>query len=158
MKDIAIIRLQKSPDVVGADGALHQNRYTSMPQMGISPKIVTGVHKLAQFVTKLLLTTQGSDIYDPDYGSGLLYLLRQAQSPSDLAALRGSIATHVSDVRTQVIASQVNLALPSDERLQDLKLLSVDFDQVNMKFAIEVALVSEAGNSRTLNIQNLIAE
>jgi len=156
MKDIAIIRLQKAPDMVGTDGYLHQNRYTALPQMGISPKIVTGVHKLAQFVTKLLLTTQGSDLYDPQYGSGLLYLLRQAQSPSDLADIQGLIATHISDVRSQVIASQVNLSLPSDERLQDLKLLSVNFDQANIKFDIEVSLVSEAGAARTLNIQNLL--
>lgn len=158
MKDIAIIRLQKAPDVLGSDGVIHKNRYTSLPQMGISPRIVTGVHKLAQFVTKLLLTTQGSDLFDPEYGSGLLYLLRRAQSPADLADMRGMIATHISDVRSQVIASQVNLPLPSDERLLDLKLLSVDFDQVNVKFGIEVALTSEAGSSRTLNIKNLIVE
>lgn len=156
MKDIAIIQLKKQPDLVGTDGQIHKNRYLSIIQMGIAPKTVSGVHKLAQFITKLLLTTKGSDLFDPTYGSSLLFLLKQSQSQEALADLRAGIATHLRDVRRQAIASQTNLALPSDERLQDLQLLSVDFDPVNVKFDIEVKLISEAGDARTLNIENLI--
>lgn len=157
MKDLAIVQLKKQPDLVGTDGQLHKNRYLSLIQMGIAPKVVSGVHKLAQFITKLLLTTQGSDLFDPTYGSSLLFLLKKSQSQEALADLRASIATHMRDVRRQVIASQTNLSLPSDERLQDLQLISVDYDPVNVKFNIEVKLSSEAGDGRTLNLENLIA-
>lgn len=157
MKDIAIIQLKKQPDLVGTDGTIHKNRYLSLVQMGVAPRTVSGVHKLAQFVTKMLLTTQGTDLFDPTYGSSLLFLLKQSQSQEALADIRASIATHIRDVRRQVIASQVNLSLPSDERLQDLQLVSIDFDQSTLRFEIEVKLTSEAGDARRLNIDNLVA-
>lgn len=158
MKDIAIIQLQKQPDAVGEDGFIHKNRYLSLAQMGLAPRAVTGVHKLAQFVTKLLLTTQGSDLFDPDYGSGLLYLLKDSRTLQEMTDLKADIANHIRDVRRQVIVSQTNLSLPSSERLRDLQLISVDFDEVNLRFRIEVRLTSEAGESRSLSLSEVVAE
>lgn len=157
MKDIAIIQLQKLPDLVGSDGLIHQNRYKSLPQMGLAPRAVTGIHKLAQFVTKLLFTTQGSDSFDPDYGSGLLFLLRDSRSLEEMGDLKAQVATHIRDVRRQVIASQTNLNLPASERLQDLQLISVEFDNATLAIVISVKLASEAGESRTLNLTEVLS-
>lgn len=158
MKDIAIIQLQKLPDALGQDGVIHKNRFKCLPQMGLAPKAVTGIHKLAQFITKILLTTQGSDLFDPDYGSGLLYLLKDSRTLEEINDLKAQVATHITDVRRQVIVSQTNLNLPGSERLQDLSLVSVDFDDTTLSLLISVKLVSEAGENRIVDFTQVLAE
>ena len=158
-KDICIVQLRKQPDYVDPEtGVLRQNRYLSLRQMGISSKVVTGIHKLAQHVTKMLLTTQGSDLYDPDYGSGLLYILRDSKSLAELRDIKGKVAVHMLDIRQQVIRSQTNLSLPADERLRDLTLLRVDFAETQMKFEIDLRLLSEAGEARTIRLEEVVEE
>jgi phage baseplate assembly protein W len=154
-KDISIMQLQRVAPLV-RDGTLRQNRFLVLRQMGKAPKIVTGIHKLAQFVTKILFTTQGSDSFDPNYGSGLLFLLRDPKSLAELAEIRNQIGTHVRDVKRQVIRGQVNASLPSDERLRDLVLLRFDFIEEELKFEIDIQLISEAGEARVLNLDDLV--
>ena len=156
MKDISFLQLQKVADRVTESGALQKNRYLSLRQMGVSPKAVTGIHKLAQFVTKLLMTTQGSDQFDPNYGSGLLFMLKDAKTLHELNAIRGDIASHVLDLRRQIIMSQSGISLPADERLRDLQLVAAVFDEGDLKYSIELRLVSEAGEDRQLRLSDLV--
>jgi hypothetical protein len=159
-KDIGIIQLRKTTDLIVGDTVptIRQNRFLTLRQMGVSSRVVTGIHKLAQFITKLLLTTQGSDKYDINYGSSLNYLLRSSRSLSELRDIQGQVAVHMRDVRTQVIRSQAGLNLPRDERLRDLTLLRAVFLEDELKFEIDLRVVSEAGNERVLNLEQVLEE
>lgn len=159
-KDIAIIQLRKTTDLVVGDvvPTVRQNRYEVLRQMGLSSRVVTGIHKLAQFISKLLLTTQGSDKYDPDYGSSLNYLLRDPRSLAELRDIQGKIGVHMRDVKRQVIASQAGLNLPREERLRDLVLVRADFLEDELKFEIDLRVVSEAGEARVLNLSEVLEE
>jgi len=154
-KDLSITQLQRVAPIV-RDGSLRQDRFIVLRQMGQSPKAVTGVHKLAQFVTKLLLTTQGSDSFDPNYGSSLLFQLRTPKGLTELADIQSNINIHIRDVKRQIIRSQVNSRLPSDERLRDLRIQRFLFNESSLKMEIDLALVSEAGTSRVLNLSDLV--
>ena len=159
-KDLAIMQLKREPDRIRGDAApvTIQNRFLVLRQMGASSRTVTGIHKLAQFVSKLLLTTKGSDLFDPDYGASLLTLLRDPRSLTELEDIKSMVAVHMRDVRRQVIASQTNLSLPADERLKDLQLIRVDFNENELKFEIDLRLISEAGDARELRLGDLVVE
>jgi phage baseplate assembly protein W len=154
-KDIAIMKLQRVAPIV-REGSLRQDRFLVLREMGKSSKIITGIHKLAQFVTKILLTTQGSDTFDPNYGSSLLFQLRTPKSRSELADIQASVNVHIRDVKRQVIRSQANARLPSDERLRDLKIQRFLFSDNELKLEIDLQLTSEAGASRVLNLGPLV--
>ncbi len=154
-KDIAIMKLKRVAPIV-RDGSLRQDRFLVLREMGKSSKILTGIHKLAQFVTKILLTTQGSDTFDPEYGSGLLFQLKTPKSRSELADIQANVNIHMRDVKRQVILSQTGVRLPSDERLRDLQIKRFLFDESQVKLEIDVELTSEAGNTRVLNLKELV--
>lgn len=157
MKDLAIAQLTKQPDLVNPDtGEVRKNRYLVLRQMGLSPKIVTGIHNLAQYITKLLLTTQGTDQYDLNYGSGLLKILRDPQSLSDLQDIKAQMAMHIRDIKRQVIQTQTTQGLPPDERLRELVLTRSDFLEDQLKFEVDIQVVSEAGNARTLQLDSVV--
>lgn len=156
MKDIGIAQLKAAPNLQVGE-TIRTNRYEVLRQMGNSSKVITGIHKLAQFVTKILLTTQGSDKYDLTYGSSLLFLLRDSKSLSELEDLKGQIALHMKDVRRQVIIAQTNANLPADERLRDLQLTRAEFLTDQLKFEIDLKLISEAGTERVLNLADVLA-
>src|SRR3990172_8360498 len=99
-KDLGIMQLRKQPDLVDPDtGIIRKNRFLVLRQMGPSPKVVTGIHNLAQYISKLLLTTQGTDLFDPNYGSSLLHLLRDPKSLAELQDIKGQVAIHMRDVK-----------------------------------------------------------
>ena len=110
----------------------------------------------AQFVSKILLTTQGSDAFDPEYGSGLLFQLKTPKSRSELGDIQANVNIHMRDVKRQVILSQTGAQLPSDERLRDLQIKRFLFDESQLKMEIDVELTSEAGNTRVLNLKELV--
>jgi hypothetical protein len=156
-KDLAIVQLQKQPDRVDPDtGIIQKNRYLSLRQMGLSPKSVTGIHNLAQYITKLLLTTQGTDLFDPNYGSSILRILRDPQSMADLQDIKAQMAMHVRDVKRQVIQSQTTLGLPPDERLKDLLVVRSEFFENELKFEVDIKVVSEAGTARELKLDSVV--
>jgi len=156
-KDIAITRLVKRPNLEVA-GQLRFNRFQAIREMGQSSKIVEGIHNLAQYITKLLFTTKGTDKFDSQYGSSLNVFLRESRSLEELKDFQGKIAVHLRDVKRQVISAQTNENRPSSERLRDLKLTRVEFKENELKFEIDIEVTSEAGDSRTLNIENILAE
>jgi hypothetical protein len=159
MKDIAIMQLIKQPTVVDpTTGLLQTNNYQVLRQMGQTPKAVTGINKLAQFLTKLLMTTLGSDQFDPNYGSSLLFILKQGQSLEDIQDLQSQIATHIADVQKQIIAGQTNLQLPPDERLASLNLQGVTIDDETLEISISLSMVSEAGTSRVVNLDQVVTD
>jgi hypothetical protein len=159
MKDIGISQLTKQADLVDPDtGVIRQNRYLVLRQMGLSPKSVTGIHNLAQYITKLLLTTQGTDLFDPNYGSSLLRILRDPQSLADLKDIKSQMAMHIRDIKRQVIQSQTTQGLPPDERLRDLVAVRAVFLEDELKFEVDIRVVSEAGNDRVLKLDSVVAE
>ncbi len=151
VKDIAIVKLDPQPPQV-VNGAVRQNRFLVRREMGVSSKVVEGIHNLAQFISKLLLTTQGSDKFDPDYGSSVNAFLKDSRSLVELKDLQAQLAIKFRDIKKQIIAAQTNLELRPDERLRDLQLGRVVFNESALKLEIDIRVISEAGTQRVLNL------
>lgn len=106
-----------------------------------NPDQVEGSYSLGQLITKCLLTNPGDDAFDPAYGAGLK------------RALQGIPGQHV-DEATQAITAVVEKvkadlastrsSSDAEERLSDLRLISVAYDIDSTAWLIELLVVSDA--------------
>lgn len=106
-----------------------------------SPKSIRGVLKLAQRVTKLLMTTPGSDIFHPSDGGGILSILGQAVHQTSASGVSAQVMVGIDRVSKRLIEDQAARRLPGDERLAQIHILELRFDQssgtLNVRLGVE---------------------
>ena len=158
VKDIAIMRLSPLPPRQVAEGRVVRNRFLVNPTMGISPRPVEGIHNLAQYVSKYLLTKQGTDKFDPAYGTGFTRLLEKPITMAGMEEVRANVAILIRDLKKRIIQDQANLSLAASERLQELGLKRVEHNEDQNKLEIDLNLISEAGEERVLNLEPILLE
>lgn len=96
-------------------------------EFGSTPKFMSGIGKcVAQFV-KVLLTTPGTDSFDPTLGAGLPKFVGQnVTSPSGLmAAVTMRVVTAVNDIRAR---NSSLTHIPNDEKLASVDIISLNMD------------------------------
>lgn len=137
---------------------------TSMFSFGLGKHIKTlkGPDKLiAQFV-KALMTTPGSDVFDPGFGGGLQKIPGSITRPQHLALAQ--IALILTRVAEQIAASQQNIRnLPLNERMRNVDVLRLNYTKGDPTSIEVVVAVRTADNTSTpanllLGAQNLIQE
>ena len=109
-----------------------------------SPTTITGVQKLAQMVEKLLLTTPGTDLRNPDVGGGLLALIGTNVDPANTQSVFAQIQQGIGQVVTEIQKNQEGANIPLDEQLESLDLISVDFEN-NDDLNVRILITSKAG-------------
>ncbi len=106
-----------------------------------NPDAVEGSYGLAQLITKCLLTNPGDDAFDPAYGAGIK------------RALQGIPGQNVDDATQAITAviEKVKLDLATtrsssdpEERLSDLRLISVSYDLNATAWLISILVVTDA--------------
>ena len=122
-------------------------------RMSRGNRLVSGMPKMTQTFTKLLLTSPGSDIYDREAGGGLLQVLRTAGGRNDRALYASAFATAVSRTQEQLIRAQsLNQSLPLNEKLLAAQLLSINYDSDTLTVAGRIRLTSMAGQEGLANL------
>jgi phage baseplate assembly protein W len=161
MKDIGVIFLEEIIDdripgqISGFFIGRAPRRFKEIFTFSRKPRIFSGVHKLAQSISKVLLTAPGSDRYSPELGSGLLTSLNSPVGRNELEEARRDISISVSVLEDRLIAAQTGLTLPADEKLQSLDIVLIDFDFSDGGWDIRLRVVSEAGNSVSVNLDSV---
>lgn len=127
---------------------------------GRSPKTISGIEKLSQHVVKMLLTSPGSVARDPTVGGGILRLFTLPTDTDDhqLGALEQDLAIGISQVEDNILEGQESVPLPSDERLQDLRLDQLEFDVDSVTWTFRIRVISEAGSEFALDLSDLLKE
>lgn len=122
-------------------------------KLGDAPRRVSGLLRLMQSYTKLLLTTPGSDIFAKEMGGGLLARVSRGGTADDGRGLIEDVAIAVSITTRQMIALQSrDLRLAPDERLLSAKILSSVFHRADLSLLTRIDLVSHAGQSGTMGL------
>jgi len=122
-------------------------------RIGNKPGKATGVLKLSQKYLRVLMTTPGSDVFNPNLGGGLLNIIK-----SQFGIMDGSVALHnaviAADTATrQVIALQSqNSRLPLDERLLSATVTEAQFDKSTGSILLTVEIESQAGRLAVANL------
>lgn len=98
---------------------------TGRVTLKLSPKGVKGLTKLTQTVVLSLLNNPGKDILDPEAGAGIPEMIGMNMDPEDLSEILSEVTRRVRKCESEVITNQIGLDLDSDERLQELRIISV---------------------------------
>lgn len=115
-------------------------------------KTVQGIDKLVQQFTLTMLTTPGSDIFEPNSGGGARAIIGRSVNGSDSPAALLSLA--VNRTKQQILRSQAqNSRIPPSERLLSATLSSVEFDAQNTAIRGVVDLRSVAGESALVTVR-----
>jgi len=104
---------------------LQVDEITRRVTLKFSPKGVKGLTKLMQIVVLSLLNNPGKDILDPEVGAGIPEMIGMNIDPQDLTEILSEITRRVRKCESEVINNQIGLDLSSDERLQELRIISV---------------------------------
>lgn len=111
-----------------------------------TPQSVQGVLKLAQRIVKLLLTTPGTDIFHQSDGGGMLAILGKAVHQSGAAGVSAQVMLGLDRVSKRLIEDQAAKGLPPDERLAQLHVLELQFDQQSGTLNVRLGVESMAGS------------
>jgi hypothetical protein len=117
-------------------------------ELGRTPVTIQGIQKLVQQVTRVLLTSPGHDLFDPDLGGGFLSQVGRSISSSRTGAIMTDLAIGISRTQTQIIDSQtIDPAIPPSERLVSLSVIDALVDQKAAAIFVVLRVVSAAGES-----------
>lgn len=90
-------------------------------RLGASP--VSGVDRAAQKVIKVLLTSPGSDIFNPSLGVGLNDIIGKAFS--SFGELSSDVALAIRSAEAQIIDAESATGLPDVERLGSIRVSKI---------------------------------
>ena len=116
------------------------------------PFRIIRIHKMAQMVAKVILTTRGSDLFAPDIGTGVRSLISRFVSRTNLPTIKRDIALWIRDAERQLKEEQEKDAFPTDERVARLELVTAEFDFISLGWTIRVNVITEAGDEALLDI------
>jgi hypothetical protein len=124
---------------------------TGVASVGIPSVIrpVRGIKKLVQVVVLALLKNGGQDVLTPDEGSGVRSLIGQFNY-SDTSEIKIEVLRRIRKVEAEILANQEVVSLPADEKLRELKIMSVVSDPANGNTAVSLQVINEAGQSTTV--------
>lgn len=106
---------------------------------------VAGTAKLLQTVVKVLLTTPGSDIFNPELGGDLRSVIGTNFNDARTAELR--VRQSISDTESQLTTLHAGMpTLPASERLRSITVLSIEVSIDNSSLFARIAVTSQDGN------------
>jgi len=115
---------------------------------------VTGIQRLVQRYILMLLTSPGSDLFDPDIGGGLQDLIGVVASrPASDHEVTSSVARAVNKATEDLQSIQgTSSFLEPSERLVSADIIGTFFDPRTTVLAVQVQLNSAAGRSAVANL------
>ena len=112
-------------------------------------QVCTGVQKVSQTFTSMLLTRTGTLLADATYGTEFMSKAQAGmiRTDSDIKMVfDGSAELVRRKMRTEATAKN----LPTDERLAKVELTSFSLDKGASKLTLVAKLTTDAGDSRTI--------
>jgi len=94
-------------------------------QVGDTFSVESGINKAIAKYIKVLLTTPGTDTFDPTLGGGLLQI--PGTSMKAPYAFLTKVAMVLTMVAEDIRSREFNLNIPASEKLQSVDILHIDF-------------------------------
>jgi phage baseplate assembly protein W len=113
--------------------------------------LTTGIQKVAQTFTTILLTDTGTVYDQPDYGTDFVRSIQNGIAHTE-DGLKSSFSLAVAEVKRIMSTAALNNNLPEDEQLEDAELLDYELDKATGKIGITVGIVAVAGPGTTIYI------
>lgn len=112
------------------------------------PSKVTGILRLVQMFVKVLFTTPGSDIFNPNLGGNGLRPLGQNFGKQQTGSILSDFVVAVDNTTRQIVAMQGRQSqLPLEERLLSATVTASEFSIEEGALITTVEVTSQAGRS-----------
>jgi len=122
-------------------------------QISRVPGKVGGILRMVQLFTKLLFTTNGSDIFSPKLGGNALKNLGRSFSTSQSGGIVSDFVVAVDNTQRQIINIQGKQPqLANDEKLLRAKVTKAYFSLQQSALIASVELTSQAGSAALANV------
>jgi len=119
-----------------------------------TPQKAKGLQLLAQTYLLVLLTSPGSDAWNPSKGGGVQEIVGGAMAKQGAGSAVARFATAANSARSQTIALQArNFQLTDDERLAGAELLSSHFDLQSLGLLVRLRLTARSGRGVVANLE-----
>lgn len=99
--------------------------------IGENPRAVEGISKLLFQFIKVLMTTQGSDVFNPEVGGNLQSWVGEKFSMSNPQALVAKATLAIQQASSRMASGQVGLSIPDDEKLSHVLVLSANVNPLD---------------------------
>ena len=127
---------------------LTPNKYNYLHSTSTNLSItVRGLQKLIQEVTLYLKRSPNRDIFEPDIGVGLRKSLPMTHSVKTKDQVFTTVASSINQMETDIRESQQNSNLDPTEKLDQVLLDEITFDEADMTWYITLRVYNQAGNS-----------
>jgi hypothetical protein len=114
--------------------------------IGDKTRKVDGILKLVQLFTKWILTSPGSDMFNPSRGGGLQQIVGQVATTREMQPVLASITRAITNTSSQMRTAQLGVPdLPVNERLLSASLLGMDIYEAQMQARAKVLIRSMGG-------------
>lgn len=114
--------------------------------IGDKTRKVDGILKLVQLFTKWILTSPGSDMFNPSRGGGLQQIVGQVSTTREMQPVLASITRAITNTVSQMRTAQLGVPnLPVNERLLSASLLGMDIYEAQMQARAKVLIRSMGG-------------
>lgn len=123
-------------------------------KVGDKTRAVSGILRLTQLFVRYLLTSPGSDIFNPGEGGGLQDAVGVLGSTNKTAPILAAVSRAVQQAADQIVRNQLSQTnLPLDERLLTATVLELGTTASLDEVVARVLLTSYAGTDATVNLQ-----
>lgn len=145
-----------SVDVITTSTTINRRTYFEY-MVGESPTVVAGMQKLIQQFVKLLMTTPGSDVFNPTSGAGLQGFVGTNFSPQNPSSLVAQVTLRILQCGIDMTARQTIAGIPSNERLSDVEVLGIDIDPDDPTI-MQVSLRLNTFGGRSAQVSTMLGE
>lgn len=123
-------------------------------KVGNKTRAISGILRLTQLFVRYLLTSPGSDIFNPGEGGGLQDAIGVLGSTNKTAPILAAVSRSVQQAADQIVRNQLRQTnLPLDERLLTATVQELGTTASLDEVAAKILLTSYAGTDATVNLQ-----
>lgn len=109
---------------------------------------VSGSSALVQWVMKLLFTRVGSDKFNISAGSAVGSFIEETFSTEEIPQIRSQMIYAVKHVEEYIKKQQLlQTNLLADERLKKIEVLKILYDNITMKWKVELSIITDTNRA-----------
>lgn len=121
--------------------------------VGKFPFKISGTKKLVQHIVKILLTTPGTDLWNPGIGGGIRKLVARNVGTDNERVIHSEIAIAIMNTERYLLQEQIGEDnLTDDETLEALDLLRINYIQSENKWYVTIVVKTRSNKSITVTI------
>ena len=122
----------------------------------LTPKIDTnalfGTPALVQRIIKTLLTDQGSDRFEPEFGGGLRKALPSTYDDRQINSVKMGVTAAILVTEKLIKSEDATVKSNPDEQLDQLHLRDLTFDPSRSSWVVDISLRSKAGTVGNVSV------